>query len=126
MQESEFMSFMSVYTFATKVSRVVRRRNMPPVDPFFSANKGLTKKIRLPWYCYFDDLSRKSSLKKIETTFRTVLGGQRSKRVFLAKFALFWIIFAFLVIEYALEQVYDVAVSMVFHIIPILKEIKMI
>ena len=94
------------------------------LDPFFSANIGLIKNLRPPWCCYYNDLSRDFSFEKIKTTFRTVLRGQRSKKVILAKFILFCVIFVFLAKIYALEQVYSIAVSNPFHIILIWRNLK--
>ena len=95
-----------------------------PIDPFFSANIGLIKNLRPSWCCYYKDLSRDISFEKIKTTFRTVLRGQRSKKVILAKFILFCVIFVFLAKIYALEQVYSIAVSNLFHIILIWRNLK--
>ena len=80
------------------------------LDPFFSANIELIKNLRPPWCCFFNGLSRNTSLEKIEKTFRTVLRGQRSKKVILAKFTIFSVIFAFLAKKYALEQMYSITI----------------
>ena len=89
------------------------------IDPFFSANIGLIKNLRPPWCCYFNVLSRNTSLEKIKTTFRKVHRGQRSNKVISVKFTVFPVIFAFLAKKYALEQVYGITVLMTYHIIPV-------
>ena len=58
-------------------------------DPFFSANTGLFENLNIPWYCFFNDLSRKTGLNQIKKLFRTVHRGQRSKKVIFDKNSLF-------------------------------------
>ena len=52
------------------------------LDPFFSANTGLFENLNIPWYCFFNDLSRKTSLNQIKKLLWTVHRGQRSKVIF--------------------------------------------
>ena len=59
------------------------------VKPFFSANTGLFENLNIPWYCFFNDLSRKTNLNQIKKPFRAVHRGQRSKKVIFDENCLF-------------------------------------
>ena len=86
---------------------------------FFSADNGLIKKPNIAWYCILNDLSFKTSLEKIGTTFRAIHRGQRSKKVIFGKIHHFLCIFYLKEAVNVLELVYDITMSIIFQVIPV-------
>ena len=103
----------------SKEKQVSQQQLNQQLDPFFSADNGLIKKLNIPWYCIFNDLSFKTSLEKIGTTFRAIHRGQRSKQVIFGKIHHFLCILYLKEAVNVLELVYDITMSIIFQVIPV-------